>query len=148
MQVRADVPVVAAVMLDRRRAGGAPSDLAWSVASLPIRTLAGMALPSSQVKGLTQWLDLVATGSPGSVLVTTVGAGGQVRSQQVVIGGDSVSTLLLDGASSVWVTPLTGIVRAAVLTSVTDVAGQLLSLTSLADLTLTTTPSPLRQLRD
>jgi len=148
VQVRADVPVVAAVMLDRRRAGGAPSDLAWSVASLPIRTLAGMALPSSQVKGLTQWLDLVATGSPGSVLVTTVGAGGQVRSQQVVIGGDSVSTLLLDGASSVWVTPLTGIVRAAVLTSVTDVAGQLLSLTSLADLTLTTTPSPLRQLRD
>jgi hypothetical protein len=59
-----------------------------------------------------------------------------------------VSTLLLDGSSSVWVTPLTGIVQAAVLTSVTDAGGELLSLMPLADLTLSTTPWPLRQLRD
>jgi hypothetical protein len=148
VQVRADVPVVAAVMVERRRAAGAPSDLAWSGASLPIGTLAGMALPSSQVSGLTQRLDLAATRDPGSVRVTTVGTDGQVSTQDVAIGADSVSTLSLDGASSVWVTPLTGIVRAAVLTSVTDIAGEMLSLTPLADLTLTTTPWPLRQLRD
>jgi hypothetical protein len=148
VQVRGDVPVVAAVMVDRRRAAGAPSDLAWSVATLPIRTLAGMALPASKDKGLTQRLDLAATTDPGSVLVTTVAAGGRVSTQGVAIGADSVSTLSLDSATSVWVTPRTGVVRAAVLTSATDAAGVLLSVTPLSDVTLTTAPSPLRQLRD
>jgi hypothetical protein len=148
VQVRADVPVAAAVMVERRRAAGAPSDLAWSGATAPIRALAGVALPTSQVKGLTQRLDLAATKDPASVRVTTVGAGGQVSTQEVAMAADSVSTLLLDGSSSVWVTPLTGIVRAAVLTSATDAGGELLSLTPLADLTLSTTPWPLRQLRD
>jgi Family of unknown function (DUF5719) len=148
VQVRSDVPVVAAVMVDRRRAAGAPSDLAWSVATLPIRTLAGMALPASQDKGLIQRLDLAATKDPGSVRVTTVAAGGQVSTKEVAIAADSVSTLSLDGATSVWVTPGTGLVRAAVLTAATDARGALLSETPLADLTLTTTPSPLRQLRD
>jgi len=148
VQVRADVPVVAAVMVDRRRAAGAPSDLAWSVASLPIRTVAGMALPVSEVKGLVSRLDLAATEGPASVRVTTVAVDGQVSTKEVAVGADSVSTLSLDGATSVWVTPLTGLVRAAVLTSVTDVGGVLLSLTPLADLTLTTTPLPLRQLPD
>ncbi len=148
VQVRADVPVVAAAMVDRRRAAGAPSDLAWSVASLPIRTLAGMALPTSEVKGLTQRLDLAATTDPASVRVTTVGADGRVSTNEVAIAADSVSTLSLNGATSVWVTPLTGLVRAAVVTSVTDAGGVLLSLTPLADLTLIATPSPLRQLRD
>ena len=148
VQVRADVPVAAAVMVERRRAAGAPSDLAWSGATAPIRALAGVALPTSQVKGLTQRLDLAATKDPASVRVTTVGAGGQVSTQEVAMAADSVSTLLLDGSSSVWVTPLTGIVRAAVLTSVTDAGGDLLSLMPLADLTLSTTPWPLRQLRD
>jgi hypothetical protein len=148
VQVRSDVPVVAAVMVDRRRAAGAPSDLAWSVATLPIRTLAGMALPASQDKGLIQRLDLAATTDPGSVLVTTVAAGGQVSTKEVAIAADSVSTLSLDGATSVWVTPGTGLVRAAVLSAATDARGALLSETPLADLTLTTTPSPLRQLRD
>ena len=148
VQVRGDVPVLAAVMVDRRRAAGAPSDLAWSVASLPIRTLAGMALPASEVKGLIQRLDLAATKDPGSVLVTTVGAHGRIGTKEVDIGADSVSTLSLRGATSVWVTPRAGLVRATVLTTVTDVSGVLLSLTPLTDLTLTTTPTPLRQLPD
>jgi len=148
VQVRGDVPVVAAVMVDRRRAAGSPSDLAWSVATLPIRTLAGMALPASGDKGLVQRLDLAATTDLGAVLVTTVTAGGQVSTQRVAIGADSVSTLSLDGATSVWVTPVSGLVRAAVLTTASDARGVLLSVTPLADLTLSTTPSPLRQLRD
>jgi hypothetical protein len=148
VQVTADVPVLAAAMVDRRKAAGSPSDLAWSVATLPLRTLAGMALPAAQAKGLTQRLDLAATQSAGSVRVTTVGADGQASAKEVAIGADSVSTVPLDGASSVWVTPLAGVVRAAVLTSVTDAGGELLSLTPLTDLTLTATPLPLRQLRD
>jgi hypothetical protein len=153
VQVRADVPVVAAAMVDRRGAATAPSDLAWSGASPPIRTLAGMALPASGVRGLGQRLDLAATGNPASVRVTTVGADGRVRSKEVTVAADSVFTMSVEGASSnratsVWVTPLAGIVRAAVLTTVTDASGQMLSLTPLADLPLTVTASPLRQLLD
>ena len=148
VQVGSDVPVVAAVMVDRRRTAGAPSDLAWSVASEPIKTLAGIALPATGVKGLTQQLELAATRAPASVRVTTVGTDGLVSTNQVVIGTDSVSMLRLAGARSVWVSPLAGIVRAAVITSITDAGGVLLSQTPLTDLRLTATPSPLRQLRD
>jgi hypothetical protein len=148
VQVRSDVSVVAAVMVDRRRTAGAPSDLAWSVASEPIKTLAGIALPATGVKGLTQQLELAATSAPASVRVTTVGTDGLVSTNQVAIGADSVSTLRLAGARSVWVSPLAGIVRAAVITSITDARGVLLSQTPLTDLRLTATPSPLRQLRD
>lgn len=148
VQVSADVPVVAAVMLERRRAGGATSEMAWPVASLPIRTLAGMALPASADGGLTQRLDLAATQVPGSVLVTTVAADGRVATLGVSIGADSVSTLNLVGATSVWVSPRTGLVRAAVLTTARDAAGVLLSVTPLTDLTLTTASVPLRQLGD
>ena len=148
VQVRADVPVVAAVMVDRRRAAGAPSDLAWPAASPPIRSVAGMPLPAARGGGLTRRLDLVATGKPASVLVTTVDAGGRVTTEEVAVGADSVSTLSLKGATSVWVTPLTGLVRAAVLTSATDTGGMLLSVTPLFDLTLTATASSVRQLGD
>ena len=148
VQVVSDVSVVAAAMVDRRRAAGTPSDLAWSVASEPITKLAGMALPAAGVSGLTQQLELAATKAPASVRVTTVGTGGLVSTNEVAIGADSVSTLPLAGASSVWVTPLAGIVRAAVLSSVTDAGGVSLSQTPLTDLKLTATLAPLRQLRD
>jgi Family of unknown function (DUF5719) len=149
VQVRADVEVVAAVMVDRRLAVGAPSDLAWSGASAPIRTLAGMALRGTANQGVVERLDIAATKEPASVLVTTVGADGQASTKEVVVGADSVSTLpLVDGATSVWVTPRTGLVRAAVVTAVADAQGVLLSLTPLADLALTTTSSPLREVRD
>lgn len=153
VQVRADVPVVAAVMVDSRRAASGPSDLAWSAASSPIRTLAGMVLPGSSVKGFTHRLDLVATTEPATVRVTTVGPDGRASTSRVTIAADSVSTVSLKGASaagaqSVWVTPLSGLVRAAVVTAVTDAAGPMVSLTPLTDLTLTATSSPLRQLPD
>jgi len=93
-------------------------------------------------------LDLAATYDPASVLVTTVGANGQASTKEVAIGADSVSSLALDGATSVWVTPLAGVVRAAVLTWVTDAGGTLLSVTPMSDLTLTTTSIRLRELRN
>jgi len=158
VQVRSDVPVVAAAMVDRRSAPGASSDLAWSGASAPITTLAGMALGDKAVgdkavggpgdTGLRGRLDLAATYDPATVLVTTVGVGGQASSKEVAIAADSVSTLALDGATSVWVTPLTGVVRAAVLTWVTDAGGTLLSVTPMANLTLTTPSVRLRELRN
>ena len=153
VQVRADVPVVAAAMVDRRPAPGAPSDLAWSGASVPISTLAGMALGDKALggpgdTGLRGRLDLAATYDPASVLVTTVDASGQASTKEVAIAADSVSSLALDGATSVWVTQLTGVVRAAVLTWVTDADGTLLSVTPMADLTLTTTSVRLRELRN
>jgi hypothetical protein len=107
-----------------------------------------MALPANGVRGVAQRLDLAATGGPATVHVSTVGTGGRVSVQKVAIGADSVSTLTLTGASSVWVTPVAGLVRAAVYTSVTDAEGELLSVTPLLNLTLMATPSPLRQLRD
>jgi hypothetical protein len=145
--------VVAAVLLDRRRAALAPSDLAWSAATSPIRGLGGMALPESLVRGAAQRLDLAATGGPASVRVTTVGATGRITTRTAVIGADSVSTVLLKGASakgptSVWVTPAAGTVRAAVLSTVADAQGPMLSVRPLTEVTLTATSSPLRHLGD
>jgi Family of unknown function (DUF5719) len=148
LQVMADVPVLAAAMVERGGSAGSSSDMAWSVATAPIRSLAGMALPVPGVKGLTQRLALAATRSPASVRVTTVAAGGQVITTVVPIGADSVSTMTLKEASSVWVTAAAGTVRAAVLTSAAETGGQVTSVTPLTDLTLVTTPSPLRQLGD
>ncbi len=148
VQVRADVAVVAGAMVERRTAAGTHSDLAWSSSSAPIRTLAGMALHQAAGDGLIQRLDLAATKDPGSVLVTTVGADGKASTKEIAIGADSLSLVPLADATSVWVTPLTGRVRAAVVAVVTDKDGTLLSVTPLADLRLTTTSSPLRELRD
>ncbi|MEO8556015.1 MAG: DUF5719 family protein [Actinomycetota bacterium] len=148
VQVRADVPVVAAAMVDRRLAPGATSDLAWAAASAPITTMAGMALPGPDVSGTFARLDLAATYNPASVLVTTVDVNGQVKTQEVAVGADSVSSLALDGATSVWVTPRSGVVRAAVLTGLKDVTGVLLSVTPLTDLTLTSMSMRLRALGD
>jgi Family of unknown function (DUF5719) len=149
VQVRADVPVVAGAMVERRLAkAGALSDLAWSGASAPIRTLAGMALRGPGDTAMVERLDLAATGEPSTALVTTVGADRLVSTKVVAIEPDSVSTVPLGAATSVWVTPQTGLVRAAVLTTVADANGLLLSVSPLADLTLTATSVPLRQLPD
>jgi len=107
-----------------------------------------MALHGPVEEGLIERLDLAATKSLASVLVTTVGADGQATTKEVAIGADSVSVVPLAGATSVWVTPVAGLARAAVVTWVADAQGGLLSVTPLADLTLTTTSSPLREVRD
>ncbi len=147
VQVRADVAVVAAAMVERRVAADTPSDLAWSGASTPIRRMAGMPLHRAADDGLIERLDLAATKAPATVLVTTVGADGHVSTKEVAIGADSVTLVPLVDVTSVWVTRRTGVVRAAVVTVVTDDKGTLMSVTPLTDLTLTTTSSPLRELR-
>jgi len=79
--------------------------------------------------------------------VTTVADNGVVTAKEVAIQADSVTSLLLAGASSVWVTPRTGLVRAAVVPSIGDAKGVLFSVTPLTDLSLTTTLPPLREVR-
>lgn len=148
VQVRADVPVVSAAMTERRTTPGGLSDLAWSSAVAPVSTLAGLALREPEEKSLLRRLDLAATNDPASVQVTTVGDDGQVRIKEVALAADSVSTMALDGAASVWVTPRTGTVRAAVVTWFTDKYGMLISVTPMPNLTLTATTPPLKELRD
>ena len=80
-------------------------------------------LPSSQVMGSPSGWTVYRQGAPPLFGVTTVGAHGQVTCKRLS-GSDSVFTLALRGASSVWVTPRAGIVRAAVLTSVNDAVGE------------------------
>jgi hypothetical protein len=145
VQIHSDVPVVAAAMVDRRQEADTSSDLAWSGASSPIRTLAGMALHGREDKRVTERLDLAAAKNPASVLVTTV-VHGRVKTKKVAIAADSVFTLPVDGATSVWVTPRNGVVRAAVVTVVTEDDGELVSLTPLTDLSLTASTTPLREL--
>jgi len=148
VQVRANVPVVAGAMTERRGILGGPSDLAWSGASAPIGTLAGLTLRGPADSPLSARLDLAAAHDPALVLVSAVDAGGVVSTKEVAIAADSVSTLPLGAATSVWVTPRSGLVQAAVVTWFTDATGQVLSVTPLMDLTLTATSSPLRELRD
>jgi len=148
VQVRADVPVVAAAMVDRRLAPDATSDLAWAAASAPVKTLAGIALPGPDAPGTFARLDLAATDNPASVVVTTVDVDGQVITKEVAVGANSVFSLAVDGATSVWVTPRSGVVRAAVVTGFKDATGVLLSVTPMADLTLTSMSTRLRALGD
>lgn len=147
VRVRADVPVLAAAMVERRRSAGTPSDLAWSAAAAPITGIAGMALPAAQDKQVNQRLDLAAT-KRASARVTMVGSAGRISTKTVAVAADSIATLSLNGAVSVWVTPVTGTVRAAVVSSVHDAEGTLLSVAPLAELALTSTPAPLRELTD
>ena len=72
VQVRADVPVVAAAMTERRRKASGPSDLAWATSTPAIGQLAGSVLRNQGTKGVSASLDLAATGGPGSAVVTVV----------------------------------------------------------------------------
>jgi hypothetical protein len=112
-----------------------------------------MVLPASSVRGVAQRLDLAATRGPASVRVTTVGALGSATTKTIAIGSDSAARVMLKspstkGPTSVWVTPVAGIVHAGVLTTVADIRGPMLSLTPLTELTPAARSSPLRQLGD
>ncbi len=109
IQVRADQPVVAGVMLERRAAAAtAQSDFAWAGSTAPISTVAGSPVPS----GLTGALTLVATGSAGTATVTTVSATGAVTRTEVSVPAESTVALPVVGPSQVWVSPGSGTLRA------------------------------------
>ena len=121
VQVRADVPVVAAAMVERRAKPKGPSDLAWSSSTPAITRLAGVVLRNPGTKGIAAGLDLAATGRAGSAAVTVVDTRGRAsRPAPWRCPSDGVASVPLAGATSVWVRPTAGTVRAGVVTWQTD----------------------------
>ena len=150
IQVRADVPVVAAVMVSRG-APGAPSDFAWSSSTPALTGVAGLPLmdPAGSPKSLARGLGLSATGDSAVVEVVTVGAGGAEKTQRVDVARDSSATVNLTGAGSVWVRQVAGKgkVHAGVIAAISVADGTLITSTPLLDTALRTTSVSLREVR-
>ncbi|GAA1254953.1 DUF5719 family protein [Oryzihumus leptocrescens] len=146
VHVRADEPVLAGATVERRAAAAGPSDLAWTTATEPVRGLAGAALLPAP--GVTTEVQLASVARSAVVTVTSVSPSGQVVNDTVAVPADSVATRSVTGAASVWVTPVSGQVRAATVSAVADPAGPLVSVSPLVSLPLTTTPLSVRAARD
>jgi hypothetical protein len=158
IQVRADVPVVAAVMTTGRAKAGAPSDFAWTSSTPPVTGVAGMPLvqplqpgqPQGAPPTVGRLLTLTASASTAGVEVVTVDPQGVERSQRLTLQPDTTIGLSVTGQASVWVHRLLGHgqVRAGVVSWVNDQQGTLLSVTPLLDTALRTTTLGLRESRD
>lgn len=107
VQVRADKPVVAGVMAERRRAG-AQSDFAWTTSSAPVSVVAGSPVPPGVIGGVV----LAATGGAAGATVTFVDTSGGVTTKQVTVGADSTAVVPLSRPGQVWVTRTAGTLRA------------------------------------
>ncbi|MDQ2783287.1 MAG: DUF5719 family protein [Actinomycetota bacterium] len=143
VQVRADKPVVAGVVLERRGTAAQQSDLAWSSSTAPVPVLAGTPLPA----GASGSLQLVSTGDTASASVYTVSASGQVTPHTYALAADSTVTLDVSGQQQVWVRQTTGTIRAAVSISVTEgTAGPLFAVVPLPPAVVSATQVPVRQL--
>jgi hypothetical protein len=114
VEVRSDVPVVASV-LSRVGDGTAPGEFAWSVSADAIRSLGGAALPT--LSGVSRTLHLVGTGASAVEVVTVVD--GAPVTRRIDLRSGRVTTVPLDGATSVWVQRVdgSGDVRGTVLSS-------------------------------
>ena len=158
VQVSADVPVVAAAMVERRAGTGTPaaslaldrrpSDLAWSPAVRRLGDLAGAPLPTGAA-GLTNTLMLTSVGDASTVSVDLVGAsgsGGAVQTVSVNVAADSTASVDLLKASAVWVRPGSGDVHGAILTTAkAKDGGTLIAAMPLGGASLTVSPVPVRQ---
>jgi hypothetical protein len=147
IQVRADVPVVAAALTYRVK-GSAPGDLAWSASTEGLAGVAGLPLdsPGAGSTPLSRNLWLTVTGDSAAVQVVTVDARGAVRSQTAQVPPDTTSAVPVAGATSVWVRRLSGAgeVHAGVVSWVNDAQGTLFTSTPLRDSALRTTTPGLR----
>lgn len=152
IQVRADRPVVAAV-LSRRGAPGKPSDFAWSPSAAPISGVAGLPLtkPDGIPAGTTvnRWLSLSAAGASAEAVVITVEDGGSQKSQRVAVPADGTLRVDVSGAESVWVHRVKGkgALRAGVVSWLKDPSGTLITTTPLLDAPLRTSSVGLREFR-
>lgn len=148
LQVRADVPVVAAAVVTRT-APGKPGDFAWTSSTPPISGVAGMPLvdPVGAPGPMQRFLSLTSSGDTAGVEVVTVDAKGVETSRRPNLGVDASGVLDLTGATSVWVHRVSGKgqVRAGVVTWVNDSQGTLLTTTPLHDAALRTTTVGLRE---
>jgi hypothetical protein len=152
LQVRADVPIVAAAMVTRSKPGLVPSDFAWTSSTPAIAGVAGMPLvqPLGVKSPLARTLALTATGNTAGVEVVTVSAAGVEQSQRITLQPDATTSLWVTGSSSVWVHRLSGQgeVRAGVVSAIADTQGTLITVTPLLDTALRTTTVGLRESAD
>ena len=148
LQVRADVPVVAAAVVTRA-APGKPGDFAWTSSTPAITGVAGMPLadPAGTTTPITRLLSLTSSGDTAGVEVVTVDASGVETSRRPEIGVDAAVTVDLTGATSVWVHRVSGKgqVRAGVVAWVADAQGTLITTTPLHDAAVRTTTVGLRE---
>lgn len=149
LQVRADVPVVAAAMVTQPRSAK-PSDLAWTTSTPPIAGVAGMPLvdlPAATDRPVRRFVNLTSSGDSAGVEVITVDAKGVETSVRPAVGVDASQLLEVTGAASVWVHRVSGAgaVRAGVITLEDGEQGRLISITPLRDAALRTTSVGLRE---
>lgn len=148
LQVRADVPIVAAAMITRA-APGQPGDFAWTSSTPPITGVAGMPLadPAGAANPLQRFLSLTSSGDSAGVEVVTVDAKGVEKSVRQTIGVDATAGVDVTGASSVWVHRVSGKgqVRAGVVAWLDDAQGTLITTTPLHDAALRTSTVGLRE---
>lgn len=153
VQVRADVPVVASALVERRSDAKAPGDFAWMPASPAITSLAGLPLTpeppatggSSPRPSVAAELVLAAADDPATVEVTTIDKRGDAHVEQVAVPADSSRSLRLGQARSVWVHPTSGTVRAGVVSQSSASGGTLIAAAPLRELPLTHVPTPIHQ---
>ncbi len=146
VQVRADHPVVAGAMVERRGSGAkTPSDFGWTTSTEPITVVSGIPLPD----GAKGSLMLVSAGGPATASVVTVSPAGVVTPTSISVGPDSVTVVDLAGAAQVWVRPTAGSVRAGVSLAMTDKHGgePLFSIVPLASLAVSATQVPVQEVR-
>lgn len=143
VQVKADQPVVAAAMTERRAAGNGPSDLAWTAASDPIDGVSGTPVPAVTRAGLV----LAATGADVPVTVVKVAGDGSATVTTVTVPGDSVTQVDVTGAAAVWLRPSGGAVRAGLVLELTDAGGPLFSVVALNPAVVTGTDVAVRDIR-
>lgn len=143
VQVRADHPVVAGVMAERRPGNAQQSDFGWTTSTASIPVMSGTPLPP-EASGV---LMLVGTGGPSNASVFTVDASGAVESHAYSLVADSITTLDVSKARQVWVRPTSGTVRAGLsLSFAAPDAEPLFSLVPLQPAIVSALQVPVRQL--
>lgn len=138
VEVRSDVPIVAAA-LSQVRADGGVGDFAWSAGSPAITGIAGAALATGDgAPGRT--LTMVASTAEVSATVVIL-SGGALTVRNVTVPADSVHTEDLGSPDAVWLqrTGGAGELRAGILSQVGSGPGALISALDLRDLPTTTT---------
>lgn len=111
--VESDEPVVAAAQLRSAGAKG-ESDIAWSVATPPIGTLGGAALPQDLGDDVRRYVDVTAADGPAEVDVL-VRRGDRLSTEEVSLEEGQSRAVPVGAADAVWVRPTSGSVHSAVL---------------------------------
>jgi hypothetical protein len=143
IQVRADHPVVAGVMAERRPKATGQSDFGWTTSTAPVPVVAGAPLPA----GATASAMLVATGGPATATLYVVAESGTVDVRPFSIAADSVATLDVSNARQVWVRTTEGTVRAGLsLSLAAGDADPLFTLVPLSPAAVSATQVPVRQI--